>query len=111
MIIYGYEISLWRILFISLTLCIAAWHYFVPFQIEGFQTDAKGFDKVLACPALQNTLDKHKQLLEDYIKRDAVSSVEHTKGAIALFTKAYKENECETYINTMPAKEAKKEGE
>jgi hypothetical protein len=98
MIIFGYEVSTWRIVFLSVLLCITAWHMFAPSAIEGFISGNKGFDKFVGCPAIQNTIDKHTKLLEGFTAKDAVVSAEHAKDILEVFTKSFDEHDCETYL-------------
>ena len=109
MIIFGYEISAWRILFIFAVFCMAAWSYFAPFTLEGFQSGSGEFNQLIGCPAIQNTIVKHKELLEGYTEKNAVVSMDHTREVLDVFTKSFNDYGCETYLKNMPVKETKKE--
>ena len=109
MILFGYEISIWRIVFISLLACIAALQYFMPSALEGFTsgTGKQVFDQLIGCPAIRNTISTHKKLLEGYTERDAVVSAENTREVLELFTKSYNDHDCESYLKNNPIKAVK----
>jgi hypothetical protein len=95
--IFGYEVSAWRIYFIIFLICMAAWHYFRSFRVEGFQQSEKMFfDPLVACPAIRNGISSHKSLLEEYIATDAVVSIRGAKHAIELLTESYSDHNCES---------------
>jgi hypothetical protein len=109
MILFGYKISMWRIVFISLLFCIAAFYYFMPSAIEAFTsgTGKEAFDQLIGCPAIKNSITTHKKLLEGYTERDAVVSAQSTREVLELFTKSYTEHDCESYLIKNPVKAVK----
>jgi len=95
--IFGFEISIWRIIFISTLLCIAGWNFFLASKVEGFQSGGKKlFDPLIACPAIRSSINNHETLLEGYVARDAVMSIKGTKHAIELLNTSYIDHECAT---------------
>ena len=104
--IFGIEISLWRICFISVLICISAWQFFWAMRIrEGFQSGAQPFDKIAGCPILNNCINNHKDDLKKYTERGAVVSMRNTEEVLELFTNEYNQHDCDVFMKTMPVKE------
>ena len=104
--IFGIEISLWRIYFISALICISVWQFLWGMRIrEGFQSGAQPFDKISGCPILNNCINNHKDDLKKYTERGAVVSMQNTEEVLELFSNAYTEHDCDAFMKSMPVKE------
>jgi hypothetical protein len=104
--IFGIEISLWRICFISVLLSLLALKFYLEMRIyEGFQSGEQPFDKLVGCPTLQTSINNHKQYLKEYTERAAVVSMKNTEDVLEHFTNTYNEHDCDAFIKSMPVKE------
>lgn len=108
MIIFGFEVSAWRIFQIALLLIFLAVTFLKPYMPEGFQQQADGLhDRMITCPTLKSSIIYNTSLLEGYMDYEAVTSAKHTQNAIDHLNSAYKEHDCDSYITV--EKEAEEE--
>lgn len=95
--IFGYELSIWRIGFISFLVCMVIFNFFLASKLEGFVSGEVNLsDPLVVCPALRKTINVHESLIEGFTASGAVVSLESSKHAIQLLNEAYSKNGCET---------------